>query len=102
MKRNLFRTSLAIVITLLAVNFASAQMYVHDRPNRPAPMAHRPSSPGKGYVWVDEDWKWNNGHYDWAGGNWVRPPYRGAVWVAGRWSNSRKGSRWTAGHWTHK
>jgi len=103
MKKTLFRTFLSIAVVIAGVNFVSAQqMYVRDQPRRPGPMGNRPPAPGKGYVWVDEDWKWNSGHYDWNGGTWMRPPYRGAIWVPGRWVRSRMGWRWTPGRWKRR
>jgi hypothetical protein len=103
MKRNPIRTFLSFAVVIAAINFVSAQqMYVHDQPHRPVVIGKRPSAPGKGFVWVDEDWRWNSEHYDWAGGNWVRPPFRGAVWVPGRWVRSRMGWRWMPGRWIRR
>jgi len=49
------------------------------------PPESAPPAPVTDYVWVDGYWVWNRGGV-WVGGQWVLPPYPGAVWRHGLWS----------------
>ena len=59
-----------------------------------------PASPDPDFVWVGGCWAWRHtrlgfGYWDWAPGYWVRPPYRGAVWIGGGWGHRG----WRDDHW---
>jgi WXXGXW repeat (2 copies) len=58
----------------------------------------RPVSPGVGYVWIDGDWFWSGGRYQWHAGHWDRPR-AGRAWVRGSWHSSGRGYHWQRGHW---
>jgi hypothetical protein len=65
----------------------------------PEPIAETPPpSPGTDYTWVEGDWVWNNG-WVWVGGHWVIPPYRGAIWLHGRWGRGWGGYHRGPGRW---
>jgi hypothetical protein len=57
-----------------------------------------PPTPGPDYVWVGGDWVWNGG-WVWVGGHWVVPPFRGALWVNGRWGRGWGGFHRHPGRW---
>jgi hypothetical protein len=76
----------------------SAQVYVHERPTAPR-MDHKPPSPGRGYVWINEDWNPRGSSYEYAGGHWAKPTHPGSRWVAGSWHRHGKDWAWTPGRW---
>ena len=89
---------LALMLMLsFAFNQADAQFVIKIRPA--APRVVRVASPGPNYVWVDEDWAYRNNNYAYNGGHWVAPPRGYAVWVPGRWKNTRRGWIWKEGYW---
>ena len=59
-KQQLF-LALAIAASC-SIHQASAQIYVHVRPI--APIVVRTEQPSPRHVWVGEDWRENNGHYE--------------------------------------
>jgi len=84
-------------VVLFTAGTSNAQIEVNVRPARPHYV--RTAAPGRGYVWVDEDWREVNGKYEWAGGHWVRPPRQGQRWMAGHWETRHGHHVWRAGHW---
>jgi hypothetical protein len=63
-----------------------------------APPVYAPPPPpyaAYGYVWVPAYSVWTGYGYRTMPGAWVRPPYRGAVWVAPHWE---RGSHWDRGY----
>jgi len=60
-----------------------------------APVAPFVAYPGYGYSWVGGYWYPWGGGYAWRPGYWVRPPFRGARWVAPRYY----GGRYYRGYW---
>lgn len=77
----------------------------------PAPVYAPPPPPpyaSYGYVWVPAYSVWTGYGYRTVPGAWVRPPYRGAVWVAPHWDNGRghgyaygHDRAWVNGYWRH-
>jgi hypothetical protein len=98
MQKHLTKIAVFMAI-IMAVSFtASAQIYIKIRPKAPA--MERPVRPARGNVWIGEEWRVNNGHYEYAGGRWEAPPRRNSKWVAGHWQrNGRYGDRWVPGRW---
>ena len=90
---------LAIAITCGAYG-SSAQIYVHVRPPRPVAVV-RIGAPSPQHVWVDEDWRENNGAYEWNGGRWEAPPHPGDRYRAGHWNHDGNGHQWKQGSWQH-
>ena len=93
-------TKIAVLMAIImSVGFtASAQIYVKIRPK--VPVVVRPEPPARDRVWINEEWRVNNGHYEYAGGRWEAPPRRGAKWVPGHWKkHGRYGERWVPGRW---
>ena len=78
---------------------ASAQIYVHVRPV--APVIVRTDAPSPDHVWIGEDWREKNGHYEHTGGRWEAPPHAGDHYNAGHWSHGKKGDAWHKGGWKH-
>ena len=67
--------------------------------SRPADVIYtRPPAPGEGYIWINGDWYWNGGRYEWREGRWDRPR-PGRIWHDGSWYQTRRGWRWNRGHW---
>jgi hypothetical protein len=91
---------LVVVLVLLAASAARAdgRVYVHAGPPAPVVVAPVPS-PAAGYVWQTGHYVWAGGAYVWRPGVWVRPPYRGAVWVPARWAHERRGWYYVPGAW---
>lgn len=85
----------------IAISFstaADAQFVVKIRPEIPV-IAVRPMAPSPRHVWVDGEWAWRNGRYEYVNGYWVEPPIRGNRWIPGHWKNTRRGWNWIPGHW---
>ncbi len=95
-----YLTKIAVLTAIvMSVSFtASAQIYVKIRPKMP--VVERPTRHDRGQIWINEEWRVNNGRYEYAGGHWETPPRRGAKWVPGHWQRNRRfGERWIPGHW---
>jgi hypothetical protein len=90
--------------------YAPPPVPVYAPPPPPPPYA------AYGYVWVPAYSVWTGYGYRTVPGAWVRPPYRGAVWVAPHWDNGyghghgygyghgyghAHGSAWVNGYWRH-
>ncbi len=58
----------------------------------------RPAAPGPDYVWIEGDWVYGGGRYNWHPGYWRRGR-PGRVWVGGTWTHENRGYRWHRGHW---
>lgn len=95
-----------LMITMLlsiAVYAGQAQVmfYVKQRPQMPAYV--RPAAaPGKNYVWIGEEWVYNNatGEYQWDGNRWAEAPDANARYYSGRWTrDKRSGYAWASGYW---
>lgn len=61
----------------------------------PRPVYVVPPSPGYGYVWVPGYYVPKGKRQRWTSGYWMRPPRRGAVWVAPRYY----GKKYYRGYW---
>ena len=93
--------SLALFALVFTLSFtAHAQVYVTVRPN--APVFARPVAPSAKHIWIDGEWVWRGGRYEYANGYWVVPSRFGAVWVPGHWKQSRRGWFWKPGHWRRR
>jgi hypothetical protein len=79
---------------------ASAQIYVHVRPQARVIVRSEPPSPR--HVWVHEDWRERNGRYEDRGGRWAEPPAEGYRYHEGHWDHSRQGHRWHEGGWNNE
>src|ERR1700755_1971775 len=91
MQKVLIKSLACLFLLSLPVSRSFAQdHYMHDRPGRPPAVVKRPPPPRPGAVWIDEDWKWGSGRYNWGGGYWATPPYPHARWIPGRWVRNRR------------
>src|SRR5690348_10215894 len=88
----------ALIFSLLSATSCRTRAVVTTRPEPPAAVIVRPASPGPGYVWIDGEWVWSGGRYNYNHGYWapVRP---GHVWIAGHWVRSGRGWYWERGYW---
>jgi len=75
---------------------ASAQFYVHVRPERPVYV--RPASPRPEHIWIEPEWVWRGGRYVNVEGYWT-PPRPGYRYAPGYWRHSRRGEMWVGGSW---
>jgi hypothetical protein len=73
--------------------------YVKTKMKTPA--YTRADAPGKDYVYIKDDWTWNEntGTWDWNGNRWVTPSPDTHTWVDGHWRKDPGGWTWVEGHW---
>lgn len=83
-----------VIITL----FSACRVMVVERPADPVIVI--PASPGSGYIYINDSWRWNRKAraYSASKGYWVEPK-KSAVWVDGHWSETRGGWKYVKGHW---
>ena len=87
-----------IVLTLLAVGTAFAQLSAGVRIGAPPPervVRVQPRSPGADHSWIAGYWYPVGNHYKWHEGYWTRPAYSGAHWV----EPHHDGQRYFEGYW---
>jgi hypothetical protein len=91
-------TAPAITIAQNKVTTVRKTRVVKVRPN--PPKYTKVVSPGTKYVYVTDDWTWNDGtnQWVWNGNRWVVPP-PAQVWVPGHWTETSTGWEWTSGYW---
>ncbi|MBL0355760.1 MAG: YXWGXW repeat-containing protein [Chitinophagaceae bacterium] len=99
------RTSGLKLLALFVIAFSlscttEAQVYVTIRPAAPA--FARPIPPSRKHTWIDGEWIWRNGRYQYTNGYWVVPSRFGAMWVPGHWKQKRRGWFWKPGHWRRR
>src|SRR5437867_7224768 len=107
MKRKLLLFALAVlVIGALAAcatggGYYGGSYYMVRTPPPPPPVGYGivGVAPGPGFVWVNGFWDWRGARWHWVPGAWMRPPRRGAVWIAPSWRPYRGGYRFYAGRW---
>jgi hypothetical protein len=86
---------IALASSLLA-SCVGGYYYVSARPV--APVYVRPVAPYPGAVWVQGEWEWRGGRYEYVPGYWARP--RGQrVYVEGGWVTGPRGYYWRHGYW---
>ncbi len=69
---------LALTLTCGVVS-SYAQIFVKVRPS--LPRVERIESPGRGYIWINEEWQPRGNDYEFSGraARWVMPPQEGAT-----------------------
>lgn len=86
------------VAALLAVVLASCSSgyVVTSRPD--APVYARPAPPHAGWMWIDGDYYYRGGRYQYRPGYWhaPRPNYR---YAPGQWHQRGNGWYWRKGRW---
>ena len=97
MKKIFFKVVLLFTFIISVSAAANAQFIVKIRPN--APVIVRGLSPSPRHSWVEGEWIWRGGRYQYVNGYWAMPPRYGVVWIPGHWKNSRRGWVWRPGHW---
>ena len=100
MKQKLAKGLLLVAVLFTVSSVASAQVYVRIRPV--VPIVVRSERPSPDRVWVDEDWRENNGGYTYSGGYWGTPPHPGYGWRQGYWRHGNRGDRWMHGGWRRR
>ncbi len=84
------------IIAMTSAYSCSSGHYVSARPD--AVFETRPASPGANYSWIDGDYYWRGGRYNYRQGYWVRPRV-GRTWHSGSWAQSPRGYQWHRGGW---
>ncbi len=92
----------ALAVSLFFSANSNAQIYVRVRPPRPHVVITPPPRPTPAHVWVEEDWRYNNGRYEHSGGYWAAPEHPGYHWHGGHWAHGRRGYGWIPGHWSRR
>lgn len=96
--RSLKNIIAAILLSLIIINFADAQVVVKVIPQRPKVVKVKTISPAKGMVWVDGHWILKNNKYVWTEGVWIKPKPN-HIRIAGFWKKVPGGWVWIDGHW---
>ncbi len=84
------------VVAVLLSSCGPSRVVVRERPT--APYMVRPAPPYANAVWIDGEWAWRGGRYEYIRPHYVTPR-RGRAWVPGRWTTTRKGNVWVKGRW---
>ena len=87
---------LLVLAVSISLTSCEGSYFVTAQPSEP--VYERPVAPYDGAIWIDGDWAWRGGNYDYVRGHWDRPR-AGRVWVRGSWENTNRGYRWHRGHW---
>jgi len=80
----------------LFLTSCSGEYYVTDQPVEP--VYDRPAAPYDGAIWIDGEWGWDGGRYNYVNGHWDRPR-AGHTYVRGSWNHTGRGYSWHRGHW---
>jgi hypothetical protein len=95
--KTLSKSAMLLVFAVsLFLSSCAGSYYITDQPVEPA--YERPAAPYEGAVWIDGEWAWNGGRYEYARGHWERPR-TGHVYAKGTWEHTNRGYRWHKGHW---
>ena len=87
----------AIVLVIFTLMSCGASSYTVSA--YPAdPVYVRPVQPYPGYVWIDGDWYWSGGRYNYRHGYWAAPR-SGYTWHGGNWQHRGNGYTWHRGGW---
>ncbi|HVU98757.1 MAG TPA: hypothetical protein VHE34_26225 [Puia sp.] len=88
--------AIAIAGSLMGLTGCAVDGYVETQP---ADVVYtRPVAPGPDYIWIEGDWIYSGGRYNWHPGYWRRGR-PGRAWVGGSWSHTPHGYHWNRGHW---
>ena len=99
MKLLLQYTLIAAVSGITLASCASGSVVVRERPVAPTYVVERPAPPYAGAVWIQEDWAYRGGRYEYVRPHWERPPHPGHQWHGGYWENHSHGYAWHRGYW---
>ncbi|HSU26810.1 MAG TPA: hypothetical protein VLJ68_00390, partial [Chitinophagaceae bacterium] len=87
-----------MMVILFSVSCGPSSVTVGARLD--APYYERPVRPYPNYVWVEGDWIYRNGRYEYQRGYWQQPR-RSRHFVAGAWIQRSNGWYWRRGRWQH-
>ena len=94
--KKLFQAIVFMLLLFSFMNCGPSRVSVGARMD--APYYERPVRPGPNYVWVDGDWYYRNGRYEYHHGYWVRAR-NSRQWAPGIWIQSNNGWYWRKGKW---
>lgn len=96
----LFVSALVLFFAFGFFSTSHAAKIVHIRKAPPAKrvVVVKSKSPYRGGIWISGRWAWKNNRFVWTSGRWVRPR-KGFVWVDGYWQKTPAGWVWKSGHW---
>ena len=96
MKKLFMVVALFAGLQFVSSNGTAQQIFVQVRPQ--APMVVRPPRPRPEHIWVEGEWIWRGGRYEYVNGYWA-PPRPGFHYVPGFWRHTRRGEVWIPGGW---
>jgi hypothetical protein len=100
-----------VLLLILGLLIASPALYAQDvkikvkkhsvKIKPKSPKYEQAAAPGENYVYVREDWTWDQGKstWQWNGNRWVQVPAEGQHYVPGRWVRTEEGWEWQDGFW---
>ena len=80
----------------LFLSSCAGSYYVTDQPVEP--VYERPAAPYEGAVWIDGEWGWAGGRYQYSRGHWDKAR-QGHSYMRGNWEHTSRGYAWRKGHW---
>ena len=96
MKKALLAASILLSSFLISSCISAQRVYVKVRPI--APVIIRPIAPSSGHFWIEPEWVWRGGRYEYVGGYWVAPRV-GHRYEPGYWRHRLRGDTWIGGGW---
>jgi hypothetical protein len=94
--------ALLLLVVLFSGSPAQAAVRIYVRGGPPVAVIEHHPAHRAGYAWHPGYHRWDGHRYVWTRGAWVRPPYRRATYVSGRWEHARRGWYWVPGHWARR
>ncbi len=92
----IIKISAAVLLTMSLLSCEPGSVVVSAQPEEP--VYERPLAPYPGYIWIDGDWYWSGGHYQYRRGYWSAPRAH-RVYTHGSWEKRTNGYHWRSGRW---
>ncbi len=96
MKKIILKIFIALGFVMYSSNSFS-QVVIKVKPNIPF-IKVRSNPPSIHHVWIDGEWIYNHGRYEYVEGYWIESR-KGYVYVPGKWKRKRGGYIWVVGYW---
>jgi hypothetical protein len=97
MKRVMVIVILFTYFQMLTSCKTAQRVYVLERPI--SPVIVRPMAPIPSHIWLEPEWVWRDGRYEFVNGYWVAPKVS-RRYVPGYWKHSKRGEYWIGGGWS--
>jgi hypothetical protein len=104
-----FKWLVGVLIALLAaggsivalLNYFSPQVVTPEKPvlscPQPPPVEQINVTPKEGYVWIQADWNWDGGKFEFTPGHWERERADYGPYIPGHWDTSNGNCVWIPG-----